>query len=162
MVYSLSAGDVRFFTIHPTSGQIMVGADTELDYETKKSYRVTVKAVDPSGASGTIAITINVTDVDEVADADQEGAGGGGARKRQLPGERQEHGGGVLGVGAECRQRELEADRARRLRLLHEQPWGADLQVDAELRGAGGLRQGQQVRTDDHGAFRQGVRTSST
>ena len=44
----------------------MVGAGTELDYETKKSYRVTVKAVDPSGASDTISVTINVTDVDEV------------------------------------------------------------------------------------------------
>ena len=65
LVYSLSAGDVRFFTINRTSGQIMVGAGTELDYETKKSYRVTVKAVDPSGVSGTISVTINVTDVDE-------------------------------------------------------------------------------------------------
>ena len=63
--YSLSAGDVRFFTIHRTTGQIMVGAGTELDYETKKMYRVTVRAVDPSGASGTISVTIDVTDVDE-------------------------------------------------------------------------------------------------
>ena len=71
--YSLSSGDVRYFTINTINqdgtithdGQIRVGAGTELDYETKKSYRVTVKAVDPSGASDTIAVTINVTDVDE-------------------------------------------------------------------------------------------------
>ena len=63
--YSLSSGDVRYFTIDRESGQIRVGAEAELDYETKKSYRVTVRAVDPSGASGTISVTINVTDVDE-------------------------------------------------------------------------------------------------
>ena len=71
LVYSLSAGDVRFFTIDETTvdskvaGQIRVALGVELDYETKKSYTVTVKAVDPSGASGTIRVTINVTDVDE-------------------------------------------------------------------------------------------------
>ncbi len=62
--YSLSSGDVRFFTIDQ-NGQISLAAGTVLDYETKKSYRVTVKAVDPSGASGTITVTINVINVDE-------------------------------------------------------------------------------------------------
>ena len=71
LFYSLSSGDVRFFTIDETTvdskvaGQIRVALGVELDYETKKSYTVTVKAVDPSGASGTIRVTINVTDVDE-------------------------------------------------------------------------------------------------
>ena len=71
LVYSLSSGDVRYFTIDETNlnsmvaGQIRVRAGTELDYETKKSYRVTVRAVDPSGASDTISVTIEVTDVDE-------------------------------------------------------------------------------------------------
>ena len=71
LVYSLSAGDVRYFTIDATDanemtrGQIRVRAGTELDYETKKSYRVTVKAVDPSGRSDTITVDIDVTDVDE-------------------------------------------------------------------------------------------------
>ena len=65
LYYSLSSGDKGFFTFNRTSGQISVAAGTELDYETKTSYRVTVKAVDPSGASDTIAVTINVTDVDE-------------------------------------------------------------------------------------------------
>ena len=71
LVYSLSAGDVRYFTIDEIDGngmvrgQIRVRAGTELDYETKDSYRVTVKAVDPSGRSDTIIVTIELTDVDE-------------------------------------------------------------------------------------------------
>ncbi len=63
--YSLSSGDTRYFTIDRRTGQISVAAGTELDYETKKRYSVTVKAVDPSGASDTIRVTINVLDVDE-------------------------------------------------------------------------------------------------
>ena len=48
------------------TGQITVGADTKLDYESnKKSYMVTVTATDPSQAMTTIDVTINVTDVDE-------------------------------------------------------------------------------------------------
>ena len=65
LVYSLSSGDVRYFTINQDTGQIEVGAGTELDYETKKEYRVTVRAVDPSGASKTVTVTIDVTNVDE-------------------------------------------------------------------------------------------------
>ena len=46
-------------------GQITVGADTMLDYETKMSYMVTVTATDQDGESDSIEVTINVTDVDE-------------------------------------------------------------------------------------------------
>ena len=53
------------------SGQLKVASGTELDYETKPSYAVTVTATDPvtttdpSADSDSIAVTIEVTDVDE-------------------------------------------------------------------------------------------------
>ena len=48
------------------TGQITVKEDTKLDYESKKkTYMVTVTATDPSRASTTIDVTINVTDVNE-------------------------------------------------------------------------------------------------
>ena len=37
----------------------------KLDYETKKSYMVTVTATDPDGLRASIGVTIMVTDVDE-------------------------------------------------------------------------------------------------
>ena len=66
LTYSLSGGaDKDAFGIVPASGQITVGADTELDYETRTSYMVEVKAEDPFGMSDTVMVTIMVTDVDE-------------------------------------------------------------------------------------------------
>ena len=66
LTYSLSGGaDKDAFGIVPASGQITVGADTELDYETRTSYTVEVKAEDPFGRSDTVMVTITVTDVDE-------------------------------------------------------------------------------------------------
>ena len=62
LTYSLSGGaDKDAFGIVPASGQITVGADTKLDYETRTSYMVEVKAEDPFGRSDTVM----VTDVDE-------------------------------------------------------------------------------------------------
>ena len=53
------------FEIWP-SGQITVAEGTTLDFESEvTSYSVTVTATDPSGASDSIDVTINVTDVDE-------------------------------------------------------------------------------------------------
>ena len=69
LTYTLSGMDEMYFTIDPSTGQIMVGADTMLDYETKTSYSVMVTATDDSGASNnmsSINVTINVTDVDEM------------------------------------------------------------------------------------------------
>ena len=66
LTYSLSGGaDKDAFGIVPASGQITVGAGTELDYETRTSYMVEVKAEDPFGRSSTVMVTITVTDVDE-------------------------------------------------------------------------------------------------
>ena len=64
LTYMLSGDDAMYFDID-AMGQITVGADTMLDYETKMSYMVTVTATDPDGESDSIAVTINVADVDE-------------------------------------------------------------------------------------------------
>ena len=63
LVYTLEGADAASFTIR--TGQIEVGAGTELDYETKQTYTVTVRAADSFGESNTIVVTIMVTDVDE-------------------------------------------------------------------------------------------------
>ena len=66
LTYTLGGPDKDSFEIDASSGQITVGADTELDYESnKKTYMVTVTATDPSQAMTTIDVTINVTDVNE-------------------------------------------------------------------------------------------------
>ena len=66
LTYSLSGGaDKDAFGIVQASGQITVGGDTKLDYETRTSYMVEVKAEDPFGMSDTVTVTITVTDVDE-------------------------------------------------------------------------------------------------
>ena len=46
-------------------GQIEVAAGTELDYETKSTYTVTVTVEDSFGLTASIPVTIMVTDVDE-------------------------------------------------------------------------------------------------
>ena len=66
MTYTLGGRDKDSFAIVSATGQITVKAGTKLDYEgPKKSYMVTVTATDPSQASTTIDVTINVTNEDE-------------------------------------------------------------------------------------------------
>ena len=71
LTYSLSRADAALFTItndtaeNARGGQITVKAGTELNYETKPTYMVTVKATDPDGLSASIDVTIKVTNVDE-------------------------------------------------------------------------------------------------
>ena len=65
IVYRLSGGDTDSFTINSESGQIEVGANAMLDYETKKSYMVTVTASDLEGLNSSIDVAIEVTAVDE-------------------------------------------------------------------------------------------------
>ena len=64
LIYTLSGADAGAFRVRD-NGQIEVAAGTELDYETKTSYEVTVMAEDSFGAYTTIMVTIMVTDVDE-------------------------------------------------------------------------------------------------
>ena len=66
MRYSLTGTDAGSFTINSSTGQIMVGTGTKLDFETKAGYNVTVRAADRSNDSDTIAVTVRVTNVEEM------------------------------------------------------------------------------------------------
>ena len=57
--YTLSGTDAASFSIHSTNGQLQTNA--ALDYETKKSYEVTVSVSDGNGGSDSITVTINIT-----------------------------------------------------------------------------------------------------
>ena len=61
IIYSLSGADAGSFAIDPNTGQITVGAGTELDYETQNTYAVVVTATDPSRATADATVTISVT-----------------------------------------------------------------------------------------------------
>ena len=73
LTYSLSGTDAASFDINDQTGQISVGTDTALDYETRKSHTVTVSVRDSKNASGnadtatddTIDVTITVTNEDD-------------------------------------------------------------------------------------------------
>ncbi len=67
LTYSLSGTDSASFDIDTTNGQLKTKA--ALDYETKASYAVTITVKDGDEASDTINVTINITDVEEVAPA---------------------------------------------------------------------------------------------
>ena len=68
LTYSLGGTDMASFDIDPSTGQIMVGAGTMLDYETKASYMVTVTATDPDSASDMITVPITVTNEEETGE----------------------------------------------------------------------------------------------
>ena len=62
--YSLeAAGDHASFTIEPSSGQIRTRAVH--DREARSRYSVTVKADDGEGGAGTVAVAIEIADVEE-------------------------------------------------------------------------------------------------
>ena len=63
LTYTLGGTDAAAFSIASTSGQLRTSA--ALDYETKTSYSVTITVSDGNGGTNAIAVTINVTDVDE-------------------------------------------------------------------------------------------------
>ncbi len=66
LLYALSGPDAASFRISTSNGQLTTKGD--LDYETKATYQVVVNATDPSGASDSILVTINVTDEDDDAE----------------------------------------------------------------------------------------------
>ena len=63
--YSLEGTDADKFGIIMASGQLQTKPGERYNYEADSSYSVTVKVEDGSGGSGTIAVTLNVTDQDE-------------------------------------------------------------------------------------------------
>ena len=65
LTYSLEGADAASFAIDSDSGQIKTKSGVSYNYEAKNSYSVTVKADDGFGGTDTIAVTINVTDVNE-------------------------------------------------------------------------------------------------
>ena len=69
ITYSVGgAGATAFnedFSLGSTSGAITVKADATIDHEGRPTYLVRITATDPSGSADSIAVTINVTDVDE-------------------------------------------------------------------------------------------------
>ena len=64
LIYSLEGPDAASFRVRQ-NGQIEVEAGTMLDFETKRTYMVTVIAADPFDESSSIDVTIMVTDLDE-------------------------------------------------------------------------------------------------
>ena len=79
LAYSLAGADSELFDIGPLSGQISVGAETELDYESPSDfdgdniYRLVVQVTDNTDSGGNvddfvdaeIGVNITVTDVNE-------------------------------------------------------------------------------------------------
>ena len=66
LAYTLEGTDAASFTIVSGTGQIKTVTGVTYDHEaTQNSYSVTVKADDGNDGTGTIAVTINVTDVAE-------------------------------------------------------------------------------------------------
>ena len=68
VVYSLEGPDAALFAIEEDTGQILVGQETALDYESERTgYTVEVVADPSSGANVTVTVTINVVDAPETA-----------------------------------------------------------------------------------------------
>ena len=64
--YTLEGADAASFDIVPGTGQLQTKTGVDYNHEAaKNSYSVTVKADDDNGGTDTIAVTVNVTDVDE-------------------------------------------------------------------------------------------------
>ncbi len=61
LIYTLDGADASSFDISRDHGQLLTKAS--LNFEARNSYRVVVTATDPSGASDSIQVTINVTNV---------------------------------------------------------------------------------------------------
>ena len=65
LTYSLEGRDARLFGINWTTGQIEVGEDTSLDYETRDRYTVTVRAKDARNLTDAVTVNITVDNVEE-------------------------------------------------------------------------------------------------
>ena len=83
LTYSLSGADAASFGIVSTTGQLRTRAP--LDYEQKNAYSVAVHVSDGNGGTDTIAVAINVTDVNETPTAHAPEFIEGDATERSIP-----------------------------------------------------------------------------
>ena len=65
IAYSLVGGDTELFDINKSTGQLSVAEGANLDFESKSTYSVTVRAMDDGGRLDNITVSIRVVDVDE-------------------------------------------------------------------------------------------------
>ena len=65
LTYTLEGADEADFLIDPSTGQLSTRSGTNYSYETQTSFSVTVKADDSNGGTDTIAVTIDLNDLDE-------------------------------------------------------------------------------------------------
>ena len=65
LTYALSGTDTSSFDVDSSTGQIGVSSGTKLDYETKSTYNVTLTVTDSFGLNDSIAVAINITDMNE-------------------------------------------------------------------------------------------------
>ena len=63
--HTLEGTDETSFNFNESTLQLTTKAGVTYDYEKKSSYSVTIKVEDDNGGTDTVAVTINVTDVDE-------------------------------------------------------------------------------------------------
>ena len=110
LTYSLEGTDAASFEIVSTSGQVQTKSGETYDYETKSSYSVTVRADDGNGGSDTIAVAIDLVDVDETVvttpGAPQNVAATAGTGKVRLTWDAPESQGGGVITGYEYRRKE--------------------------------------------------------
>ena len=65
LTYTLGGTDVKsFYILDENIGELRVPSTTQLDFETKQTYEVTVTATDDQNTSDTVTLTIEVTDVE--------------------------------------------------------------------------------------------------
>ena len=63
--YRMLGVDASSFDFNPTNLQISTRADIDYDFETRNSYSVQIEASDGNGGTAAVAVTIQLTDVDE-------------------------------------------------------------------------------------------------
>ena len=68
LTYTLEGADAASFGFNATTRQLSTKSGVTYDHETKPSYSVTLKAEDDNGGSDTLAVTIDLTDVEEPPD----------------------------------------------------------------------------------------------
>ena len=67
LTYSLSGDDAADFELDTATGQLLTREGASYDYEEKATYSVTVEVSDGNEGTATIAVTVNLTDVEEAA-----------------------------------------------------------------------------------------------